>query len=124
MTTHYKTKGFVFRKNERAEADQNFSVFTKDFGKLELHAKSIRKITSKLRADIDIFYFSEIEFIQGKNTKTITDAIKIVKFDGARVDFRGLKVLNQISETLEGFIKGQEKDEKTFDLISEIFLKL
>ncbi|MGD0576914.1 MAG: DNA repair protein RecO [Candidatus Staskawiczbacteria bacterium] len=121
MALKYRTQGFIFKKDERAESDQTFAVFTKDFGRLELKAKAIRKITSKLRADIDIFYFSEIEFIQGKNNKTLTDASKIKKFDEIVLDFQKLKVANQISEILDGFIKGQEKDEPTFDLLNEIF---
>ncbi|OGZ78801.1 MAG: DNA repair protein RecO [Candidatus Staskawiczbacteria bacterium RIFOXYB1_FULL_37_44] len=118
MTVRYRTKGFVFKRAERNEADQTFSIFTKDFGRLELKAKSIRKITSKLRAGIDIFYFSEIEFIQGKNDKTLTDALKIKKFNA------GIKTLSQISDVLDNFIKGQEKDEKTFDLLNETFDKI
>ena len=81
MAVHYRTQGFIFKKDERAESDQILSVFTKDFGRLELKAKAIRKIASKLRPDIDMFYLSEIEFIQGKNNKTLTDATKIEKFD-------------------------------------------
>jgi DNA repair protein RecO (recombination protein O) len=118
MMEKYRTKGFVFKKEELADADQTFAVFTKDFGRLELRAKAIRKITSKLRRDFDIFYFSEIEFIQGKNNKTLTDATKIRKFGADS------KHLNQISEVLDGFIKGEERDEKTFELLNGIFDKL
>lgn len=118
MTTYYRTKGFVFKKDQMNESDQTFSVFTKDFGRLELKAKAIRKITSKLRSGIDIFYFSELEFIQGKNNKTLTDAVKIKKFDA------NSRTLNKISDVLDNFIKGQEKDERTFELLNEIFEKL
>ncbi len=124
MSLKYRTKGFVFKKEERGESDQTFAVFTKDFGRLELKAKAIRKITSKLRADIDIFYFSEIEFIQGKNNKTLTDAVKINKFDEIIKDYEKLKVTNQITYILDNFIKGQEKDEATFNLLEEILNKL
>lgn len=124
MTLKYRTKGFVFKKDETAESDQIFAVFTKDFGKLELKAKAIRKITSKLRADIDIFYLSEIEFIQGKNIKTLTDAVKINKFESIAKDFKNLKIAYQIADTLDNFLKGQEKDEQTFNLLDEIFYKL
>ncbi|MGA2418106.1 MAG: DNA repair protein RecO [Candidatus Staskawiczbacteria bacterium] len=121
MTLKYRTNGFVFKKDERAESDQVFSVFTKDFGRLELKARAIRKITSKLRHDFDIFYLSEIEFIQGKNQKTLTDAVKIKKFDDVILDSQKLKAANQIADILDDFIKGQEKDEATFDLLNELF---
>lgn len=119
MSLKYRTNGFVFRKIDRNESDKIFSVFTKDFGRLEITAKAIRKITSKLGADIDMFYLSEIEFIQGKNSKTLTDAVKIKKFDSIYKDFRKLEVAYQVANILDIFIKGQEKDEETFDLLGD-----
>jgi DNA repair protein RecO (recombination protein O) len=119
MSLKYRTRGFVFKKNERAESDQAFSVFTKDFGRLEITARAVRKITSKLRRDFDIFYLSEVEFIQGKNNKTLTDAVKIKKFNDTVKDLKSLKTICQIADVLDSFIKGQEKDEAIFYLLEE-----
>jgi len=46
MTYHFSTIGFVFKKENKSEADQLFSIYTKDFGKLEILVKGIRKITA------------------------------------------------------------------------------
>lgn len=124
MAVYYRTKGFVFKKNDRSEADKVFSVFTEDFGKLEIRARAIRKITSKLRAGIDRFCLSEVEFIQGKNYKTLTDAVVIKRFNGAPWSVEKLIIFNKIADVLDNFIKGQEKDESIFNLIGEIFEKL
>ena len=121
MTIRYRTKGFVFKKNDRHESDRIFSVFTYDFGRVEVTAKAIRKSTSKLRSGIDVFYLSEVEFIQGKNGKTLTDAIVVKKFNSPILDYRKLEVLCRIVEVLDLFIKGQEKDEAVFDLLNEMF---
>src|SRR3989344_8727154 len=107
MTTYYKTKGFVLKKNDRSEADRIFTIFTDDFGKIEIRARAIRKITSKLRAGIDVFYFSEVEFIQRKNHKTLTDAVAIEKNDCSQ-NFEKMIIYNKIAEVLDKFIKGQE----------------
>ena len=123
MISKYRTQGFVFKKDTRAESDQTFAVFTKDFGRLELRAKAIKKITSKLRKDFDIFYFSEIEFIQGRSYKTLTDANKIKKINAGE-NLNKLSVLCRISDVLDMFIKGQEKDDATFDLLVEFLGKL
>lgn len=123
MTLKYKTRGFVFKKNDRNESDRVFSVFTEDFGRLDIFAKAIRKINSKLRKDFDIFYFSDIEFIQGKSQKTLTDAAKIEKFDSIKKNSENFKVACQIADMLDGFIKGQEKDGKTFNLLEDFFDK-
>lgn len=121
MTQKYRTRGFVFKKLDRSEADRSFSVFTEDYGRLEIVGRGIRKINSKLRYGIDNFYYSEIEFVQGKNNKTLTDAVKI---NNIVKDLKSLDIVYQISDILDKFLKGQEKDKDTFDLLDETFKKL
>ena len=65
MFTHYRTKGIILQKTDRGETDRLFTFYTKDFGKLDLLARAERKITSKLRGGLELFYLSEVEFIQG-----------------------------------------------------------
>lgn len=124
MSTHYKTRAFIFKKNNVNESDRTFSVFTDDFGRLDIFAKAIRKTASKLRSGIDIFYMSELEFIQGKNRKTLTDATIIEKFANIAQDSERFRTANGIGEVLENFIRGEEKDEDIFHLLNDIFLKL
>jgi DNA repair protein RecO (recombination protein O) len=124
MFFKYRTQGLIFKKEERGEADQLFKVFTKDFGKLEVLGKAIRKISSKLRSGIEIFYLSEIEFIQGKIYKTLTDAFLIEKFQNLRKDLERLDIAYKISEVLDNLVKGQEPDENLWNLLNETFQKL
>ncbi|MEK7061641.1 MAG: DNA repair protein RecO [Patescibacteria group bacterium] len=121
MAIYYRTQGFIFKKKDIFEADRVFSVFTHDFGRLEVVARAIRKITSKLRGGIEIFSLSEIEFIQGKNRKTLTDTVTIEKFSNIIKDNNKLKISYQISEVLDNFIRGQEKDKDIFILLNETF---
>jgi DNA repair protein RecO len=86
--------------------------------------KAIRKIKSKLRAGAELFYLSEIEFIQGRNHKTLTDAISIERFKNIRKNLEKLKIAYQISQTADDLIKGQEKDQKIWNLLNETFNKL
>jgi DNA repair protein RecO (recombination protein O) len=124
MTARYKTRAFVFKKNDVNEADRVFSVFTDKFGKIDISAKAIRKITSKLRSGIDIFFVSDIEFIQGKNKKTLTDAVAVEKFNDIYQNSDKFKIANNIGKILNSFIRGEEKDENIFSLLNEILLKL
>jgi len=124
MAVHYRTQGFVLRKTDLREADQVFSIYTKDFGKLKILGKAIRKIKSKLRAGAELFYLSEIEFIQGKNHKTLTDAMTIEKFKNIRQDLEKLEIVSQIAENVDDLIKGEEKDEDIWNLLTEVFEKI
>jgi len=124
MAIHYQTQGFILTKNTQGEADQVLTVYTKDFGKLNILGKAIRKIKSKLRAGAELFYLSEIEFIQGKTNKTLTDAVSMERFKNIRKDLEKLKIAYQITEVADNLIRGEEKDQKIFNLLNEVFKKL
>jgi|SRR3989344_2843478 len=124
MTLRYKTEGFVFKKEDNLDANRIFSVFTKDFGRLEVVGRGIRKIDSKLRGGIDVFALSYIEFIQGRRTKTLTDAIFIERFKNLFQDSKILETAHRISQLADSFIRGQEPDEKVWVLLVDSFEKL
>jgi DNA repair protein RecO len=124
MFVNYRTQGIIIKKEDRGEANQLFTIYTKDFGKLEIFGKAIRKISSKLRAGTDVFYLTDIEFIQGKAHKTLTDAVLIEKFEDLRKDLNKLKIAYKISEILDELIKGQEPDEEIWDLLNKAFQRL
>ena len=104
MAVHYRTQGFFIKRTDRGEDSRLFTVYTKNFGKLKILGRAIRKIGSKLKGGSEIFCLSEIEFIQGKNHKTLTDAILLENFSVIRKDLKGLKIIRQITEALNDFI--------------------
>jgi len=124
MFVHHRTHGFFIKKENRGEADQLFTVFTRDYGKVEILGKAIRKISSKLKQGAEIFYLSEIEFIQAKTYKTLTDAIPIDKFKDIRKNLKRLKIAHKISGVLDDLIKGQEADRKLWTLLLDVFQRL
>jgi DNA repair protein RecO (recombination protein O) len=124
MFNYYRTVGFILGKKDRGESDRVFTIYTKDFGKLELLAKGERKITSKLRGGLELFFLSEIEFIQGKNYKTLTDTVLVDDFKELKKDLKILGVLYKISEVLDSLVKEAEPDEKIWELLKEVFEKL
>ncbi|OGZ80202.1 MAG: DNA repair protein RecO [Candidatus Staskawiczbacteria bacterium RIFOXYB2_FULL_32_9] len=123
MALQYKTKGFIYKKRDRGEADRIFTVFTYDFGKINVWAKSIRKINSKLKSGIDIFYLSDIEFVQGKK-RTLTDAVLINKFTEITKTPEKFIIAKKVAKLLDDFVKGEQHDHEIFNLINETFEKL
>jgi len=122
--THYRTYGFVFKKEDKREADRIYAIFTLEYGRIQVLGRAIRKITSKLRSGIDLFYLSEIEFIQGKNYKTLTDTQLLNEFKGIRRSPIKLKIAFRVAEVLDRFLTFEEQDKKIWDLIINTFKKL
>ncbi len=77
MFNRYGTKGVFLSFQDSGEANRFFNVYTADYGKIKLFARSIRKKESKLRFGTGFFFLNEIEFIEGKNYRTLTD-VKII----------------------------------------------
>jgi len=124
MAVHYRTRGIFLKKSDRAESDSLFFVYTKDFGGLRVFGKAIRKITSKLKGGAGLFYLSEIEFIQGKTHKTLTDAIPIENFQNIRKDLVKLHIAHQIAKILDELTPKEERGDQVWGLLNEVFQKL
>jgi len=124
MAIHYRTKGFILKKSNLREADQIFTVFTKDFGKIKILARAIRKIKSKLRSRADLFYLSELEFIQGKTYKTLTNVIALNKFKDIMNDLDRIENIQKIADSLDYLVYKEEKDKQIWDLLNEALERL
>lgn len=124
MLLNQRTEGFIFRRENRLEADSVLSIFTKDFGRIEILAKALRKINAKLRSGSELFSFSEIEFIQGKNQKTLTDAMVISRFPSISISPEKRQTAYAMADVLDSLIKGQEPDDNLLNLVITTYEKL
>tara|TARA_B100001971_G_C18199066_1_gene543377 strand:- start:708 stop:1322 length:615 start_codon:yes stop_codon:yes gene_type:complete len=121
MTTHYTTSGIILRSEDRGEADRVFAVFTRDYGKLLFWAIAERKITSKLRGGLELFSLSNLEFIQGKNRKVVTEAITVKPYSSIRKDVAPMYVAYRIADLVDFLCKGEESEQKLWSLLEETF---
>jgi len=124
MFIHYRNKGFVLKETEKGETDRVLTIFSQDFGRIEVLAKAIRKMQSKLRAGIPLFSICEIEFIKGRSYKTLTDAILINDFENLKKDLERLKIAYKIADVFIRLVKPPQQDEKIWQLLEETFTAL
>ncbi len=124
MFTHYQSSGFVLEKRDLREADQIFTVYTEEFGKLKFLAKGARKIKSKLRGGLKLFSFSEIEFVQGKGYKTLTNSTVKDRFTKISDSLIKLKTAYKIAEVLNNLIKEEDPDKKIWELLKKTLEEL
>ncbi len=109
-------------KEDRKQHDQLFTLFTEKYGKIRVLGKSIRKITSKLRSGAELFYLSEIEFIEGKTNKILTDTVLIDNFKSLRENYENLLIAYKIAEK---FVLAEEvKDEQIWFLLLQTLERL
>lgn len=113
----YQTEGIIIKHREMGEADSILSVFTKDFGRIELMAKGVRRLNSKLRPHLNIFDYSRFAFVSGKEFWRLTDAEKISSWKNIGRDKTKMVSLAKIMKVLDKMLQGEEKQEKLWNLI-------
>ncbi len=124
MFTHHRSLGIILNKKDIGEADQLFTVLTKNFGKVFIAAKGIRKISSKLRSGIDLLYLSEIAFIEGRGRKTLTDALVLDKFEKLHAESARLKIAYKMADMINAVLKEEERDPEAFQAFRNMLATL
>lgn len=115
----FKTKAIVIKEGEIGEADKLFTLYAESFGKITVLAKGIRKPKAKLRGGFQILNCISLEFIKGKNFFIATDAILTDDFLDVKKEIKKFRLGIYICNIIDSLIKGEEKDEKIWNLFFE-----
>ena len=120
----YKTQGIIIKKTDLAEADRLLTVYTKDFGKILVKAKAVKKSQAKLKGHLELFLCSHLMLAQGKSVDIITSAETIESFPCLRRGLNPLAAAYYLSELIDKLIVGPEKDKEIWDLLLLSFQEL
>ena len=91
----------VIKKKDFGATDRLLTVYTKDFGKLLIKAKSVRKNQAKLRGHLELFMYSDLLIAQGKSIDVVIGAEAIDNFRLLRQRLPTLAIAYYFSELLD-----------------------
>lgn len=112
----YTSEGIVIFRKNYGEADRILIVFSKNFGKIRLLAKSIRKVKSRKRGHLEIFSHIRFSAQSTRGIDLITEVETINLFTTLRVSLRKVAVAYYFAEVLDKLTREEEKQEHVFDL--------
>lgn len=113
----YETQGIIIKKTNLGEFDRLLTVYTKDFGKILVRAKAVRKNQAKLKGHLELFLHSHLIFAQGKNLDIVTNAEIIEDFPYLHQRLPCLAAAYYLAELVDKLIAGPEKDENIWPLL-------
>ena len=102
----YTTDAIVIESYDQGEHDRVYSLFTRDFGLVRAHAKSIRKLESKLRAHVIPRSRSLVTLVKGKEVWRLVGAQECNEKDN---------YIHEITNLTKRFIKGEQTHKELFD---------
>lgn len=131
-SSYFKTEGLILRKMSFGEADFLVRILTKDFGKMDILAKSARKSSSKLNPHLDILNHVRLQFVRparqnfneggnGEKIPTLTDVEVISRFDDWFSDADKLSIMGRILQVIDMVVLPGAKDETLFSMTVDFF---
>lgn len=117
----YKTQGIILRRFNMNEFDKLLVIYAREFGKLLVKAKSLRKKEAKMKESLELFNFVDLLLAKGKNIDTITGVVVGSSFVNLKSNLLSLAAAYYISELLDKLIIGPERDERIWQLILKAF---
>lgn len=120
----YSSIGFVIQRKNYLEADRILTLFTKDFGKITVLAKGVRKVTSRKRGGIEVFNKIKISVARGKGFDILTEVEVVTPADEIRNDLKRVSVGYYFCEVLQKITREEEKHAELFSIVEEYFEKL
>ncbi|HZJ18669.1 MAG TPA: DNA repair protein RecO [Patescibacteria group bacterium] len=120
----YKTEGIVIRRRNLGEADKIVTIFTRKFGKLQVKAPGVRKITSRRSPHIELLNHVSLSLYIGRNLPIITEAESIDTFSDIKVDLKKVAAAYHLCELIDNLCPENQENYEVFMLLKDTFSKL
>ena len=117
----YKTEGIVIKRNNWGERDKLLFIYSQDFGKILIKAKSLQKKEAKLKESLEPFNHLHLMMAHGRSIDTIVGAVIINSFPSLKSHLPLVAAAYYLSEIIDKLIIGPEKDERIWQLILKAF---
>ncbi|MEK7100232.1 MAG: DNA repair protein RecO [Patescibacteria group bacterium] len=114
----YSSEGIVLSRKNYGEADRILVILSKNFGKLSLLAKGIRKIKSKKRGSLEIFCQIKFSAVNGHGFDIMTEAETVNDFAGVRVNLNKISLAYYFSEVVNKITHEDGRPSTVYSLLS------
>lgn len=97
-----RTTAIILRRINYGEADRIITLLTRDFGKLALIAKGVRKEKSKLAGGIELMSESDISFLPAKSSVgTLVSTQLIRHFSNIHTDLERMRLASTVLKRID-----------------------
>lgn len=118
MTKHLYCEGIVLKETPLGENGKLLVIFTKEYGKISVAAKGVKKPGSSLVQLAQLFAFSKLELYKGNSSLyTLTGGTLSESFYGLSSEFERLTAAGKITQAILKVIQEDLPDEETLRLL-------
>ena len=119
-----KARGVILKRKNTGEADRIVSLFTKEFGKLRVIAKGIRKVSSKRAPHLEVFTHVECVIHTGKSMDIVSEVNPIHAYPAIRSDLQRVSVAYYLCELVDSLLPERQEQEEVYTLLTNSLIQL
>ncbi|MDP2934235.1 MAG: DNA repair protein RecO [bacterium] len=116
-----KTKAIILKSADSNEVDRLLTVYSEKLGKINISAKGVKKLESKLRYSIEPITYTQMILVEGKNFLILKDSVILEQFLKTKKNPEKIKIAQKLAELIDEAIIGEEKDENIWKLALFMF---
>lgn len=120
----YSSEGFVIARRKFSEADRILILFTKDFGKIPVIAKGVRKLTSRKRGGIEIFTHIKFSAAKSHSLDILTEVEVLDSYDEIRINLKKVSLAYYFCEVIGRITRDEEKHVDLYQILFNAFERL
>jgi DNA repair protein RecO (recombination protein O) len=121
---HFRTEGIIIKRKNLGEADRLLTVFTKDYGKMQVKAAGVRKITSRRSAHIELLNHASLSLYKGHISPVLTEVKLIDDYAAIKADFNKIGLAYHLCELIDGLCPDNQEHMKVFYLLKNTLQQL
>ena len=118
------TDAYVLKKSLRGDFDRQFTLYTRELGKISCLAKGAAKITSKLSSHLDFFYLIEVMVAPGQAFYRLAGAKIRTAYLKNNSDLSLTAIANIFLEAIDIMLVEKYPDAAIFSLVDNFFNQL
>ncbi len=123
MRTH-KAEGIVIKRRDSGETDKFITVFTREYGKLQLKAQGVRKIASKRSPHVELLNHISLSYYKGKGMPVLVEVNSHEIFSNIKEDLSSVGLAYHLCEVIDGLCPEEEVHPDIYTLLFETLSKL
>lgn len=121
---NFKTEGIIIRRRNFNEADRILTVMTREYGKVQIKAAGVRKITSRRAAQVELLNHTVLHLYKGKTFSLLTEAKMLNDYSEVKKDFDKVGLAYHLCELVDGLCPENQENSAVFFLLQKTLAKL
>lgn len=124
MSRIYKAEGIIVKRKNLGEADKIITIMTRDYGKLRVIAKGVRKINSRRSGHLEVFSQANFTLYKGKTFDSVSEVIGIDRYIFPRDQLSKLSFAYYVCELIDVLLPDKQEQPDVYELLERAFQEI